>query len=173
MDCFALGTISLETGLVPFRLRLERCWRGLLLKYRSHTVVVYRSCRRVIASNRDAFWSMGFPFLTWHTIPLKNSAELIVLTLFRLKPFRLKYWKQIQASARKQINCRWRGVSLLHVAWSNETTGGTINTIKQVPIGSMFSSRYLSLYRTGKSVQLYVSDSPQETQILRTYLMSV
>ena len=54
-DHVALGTMSPETALVPFRLKSEISWQGLLLKYHSHTVVVYRSCRRVIASNRDAF----------------------------------------------------------------------------------------------------------------------
>ena len=58
----------------------------------------------------------GFPFLTGLTVPLKNSAELIVLTLFRLKVVSLENLTLITASARKQINCRWRGVSLLHVA---------------------------------------------------------
>ena len=55
MDHVTLGTMLLETALVPFRLKSEISWRGLLLKYRSYTVVVYRSCRCVIASNRDAF----------------------------------------------------------------------------------------------------------------------
>ena len=55
MDHVALGTMSLETALVPFCLKSEISWRGLLLKYRSHTVVAYRSCRHVIASNWDAF----------------------------------------------------------------------------------------------------------------------
>ena len=55
MDCFALGTISFETALISFRLMLGKCWRGLLLKYCSHTVVVYRSYRRLIAKIRDAF----------------------------------------------------------------------------------------------------------------------
>ena len=34
--------------------------------------------------------------------------------------------EQHWASAPTWINCRWRGVSLLHVAWAALTTGGTM-----------------------------------------------
>ena len=31
MDYVALGTMSLETALVPYRLTLEKIWQGLVL----------------------------------------------------------------------------------------------------------------------------------------------
>ena len=36
------------------------------------------------------------------------------------------------ASAKTQLTVGGMGCLLLHVAWSNETTGGTINNIKEV-----------------------------------------
>ena len=57
---------------------------------------------------------------------MKISAELIVLTLCRLKTVSVEFSEQHWASAPTRINCRWHGVSLLHVTWAALTTGGTM-----------------------------------------------
>ena len=57
---------------------------------------------------------------------LKISAELIVLTLCHLKTVSVEISEQHWVSAPTWINCRWCGVSLLHVTWAALTTGGTM-----------------------------------------------
>ena len=60
------------------------------------------------------------------TMPLKSTVKLIDTHAMSLENAETVSLETCPASAQTQINCRWCGVSLRHVACAGLTTGGTM-----------------------------------------------